>query len=46
MWNVREKRRKRVFVGKPEDWRPLGRHRNSVEYNIKLDLSVIGWKWA
>jgi hypothetical protein len=47
---VRRERQKRneyrVLVGKPEEWRPIGRHRNSVEYNIKLDLNVIGLKWA
>jgi hypothetical protein len=28
----------RVMVGKPEGRRPLGRHRNRWENNIKMDL--------
>jgi len=50
MWHVRKERQKRneyrVLVGKPEEWSPLGRHRNRVEYNIKLDLNVTGWEWV
>ena len=29
----------RVFVGKPEGKRPLGRHRRRWEDNIKMDFS-------
>jgi hypothetical protein len=32
----------RVFVGRPEGTRPLGRHRRRWEDNIKLDLREIG----
>jgi hypothetical protein len=30
------------LVGKPEGKRPLGRPRNMWEYNIRMDLRVIG----
>jgi len=30
----------RVFVGKPEGKRPLGRHRHKWEDNIKMDLQT------
>jgi hypothetical protein len=33
----------RVFVGKPEGKRPLGRQRRSWVDNIKIDLGEIGW---
>jgi hypothetical protein len=33
----------RVFVGKPEGKRPLGRPRRRWEYGIKMDLREIGW---
>jgi len=32
----------RVFVGKPEGKRPLGRHRRRWEYNIKMKLQEVG----
>jgi hypothetical protein len=32
----------RVFVGRPEGKRPLGRPRHRWEHNIKLDLREIG----
>jgi hypothetical protein len=32
-----------VFTGKPEGNRPLGRHRRSWEYNIKMELKEIEW---
>ena len=32
----------RVLVGKPEGKRPLGRPRRRWEYNIKMDLQVVG----
>jgi hypothetical protein len=32
----------RVFVGRPEGKRPLGRPRRRWEYNIKMDLREIG----
>jgi hypothetical protein len=34
---------KRIFVGRPEGRRPLGRPRRSWEYNIKMDLQEVGW---
>ena len=33
----------RVFVGKPERKRPLGRTRRRWEDNIKMDLQEVGW---
>jgi hypothetical protein len=33
----------RLFVGKPEGKRPLGRRRRRWVDNIKLDLAEIGW---
>jgi hypothetical protein len=33
----------RVLVGQPEGKRPLGRNTRRWEYNIKMDLRVIGW---
>ena len=33
----------RVLVGKPEEKRPLGRHRHRWEDNIKMDLQEVGW---
>ena len=32
----------KVFVGKPEGRRPLGRPRNRWEDNIKMDLQEVG----
>jgi hypothetical protein len=32
----------RIFVGKPEGQRPLGRLRHSWEDNIKMDLQEVG----
>jgi hypothetical protein len=34
----------RVFVGKPEGKRPLGRIRYSCEVNIRIDVKEIGWE--
>jgi hypothetical protein len=33
----------RIFVGRPEVRRPLGRPRHRWEDNIKLDLQDVGW---
>jgi hypothetical protein len=33
----------RIFVGKPEGKRPLGRRRRRWVDNIKMDLREIGW---
>jgi hypothetical protein len=33
----------RVFVGKPEGKRPLGRLRRRWENGIRMDLREIGW---
>jgi hypothetical protein len=30
-------------VGKPEGKRPLGRPRLMWKYNVKIDITVIGW---
>jgi hypothetical protein len=32
----------KVLVGKPEEQRPLGRHRRRWEDNIKMDLQEVG----
>ena len=32
----------RVLVGKPEDIRPLGRHRSTCATNIEMDLQEVG----
>jgi len=32
----------RVFMGKPEGKRPLGRHRRRWEDNIQMDLQEVG----
>jgi len=32
----------RVFVGKPEGKRPLGKHRSRWQNNIKMDLQEVG----
>jgi hypothetical protein len=37
-WNVY-----RIFVGKPEGKRPLGRPRRRWVDSIKMDLTEIGW---
>jgi hypothetical protein len=33
----------RIFVGKPEGKRPLGRPRRRLECNVKMDLRETGW---
>jgi hypothetical protein len=33
----------RIFVGRPEGKRPLGRCRRRWKNNIKMDLREIGW---
>jgi hypothetical protein len=33
----------RIFMGKPEEKRPLGRPRHRWLDNIKIDLREIGW---
>jgi hypothetical protein len=33
----------RILVGKPEGKRPLGRCKLRWVYNIKMDLTLIGW---
>ena len=33
----------RVFIGRPERKRPLGRHRLRWEDKIKMDLQEVGW---
>jgi hypothetical protein len=33
----------RLFVGKPEGKRPLGRPRRRWVYNIRVDLGEVGW---
>ena len=34
----------RVFVGKAEEKRPLGRPSRRWEDNIKMDLQEVGWR--
>jgi len=33
----------RILVGKPEENKPLGRHRRRWEYIIKMDLQEVRW---
>ena len=33
----------RVFVGRPEGKRSLGRHRHGWDDNIKVDVQEVGW---
>jgi len=33
----------RVLVGRPEERRPLGRHKHRWEDNIKMDFQEVGW---
>jgi hypothetical protein len=40
---VARMREKRIFVGKPEGTRPLGRSRRRWVGNIKIDMRDIGW---
>jgi hypothetical protein len=39
----RGERNVKVFVGKPEGKRPLGRPRHRWEDGIRMDLREIGW---
>jgi hypothetical protein len=32
----------RILVGKPEEWRPLGRSRRRQDINIKMDRRELG----
>jgi hypothetical protein len=32
-----------IFVGRPEERRPLGRPRHRWEGNIKMDVQEVGW---
>jgi hypothetical protein len=34
-----------ILVGKAEGRRPLARHRRRREYNIRMGLREIGWKF-
>jgi hypothetical protein len=34
----------KILVGKPEEKRPLGRHRRRWENNIRMDLREMGWE--
>jgi hypothetical protein len=42
-WHVARMGEKRIFVGKPEGMRQLGRPRRRWVGNIKMDLRMIGW---
>jgi hypothetical protein len=33
----------RIFAGKPEGKKPLGRPRRTWVYDIKMDLTELGW---
>jgi hypothetical protein len=41
--DVGEKTPYRVFLGKPEGNRPLGRPRGRWKGNIKMNLQKVGW---
>jgi len=34
----------RILMGKPEEKRPLERHRRRWEDNIKIDRQKVGWR--
>jgi hypothetical protein len=34
----------KILARKPEDKRPVGRHRHKWEDNIKIDLWEVGWE--
>jgi hypothetical protein len=36
----------RIFVGRPEGRRPLGRPRHRWEDNINMYLQEVGWAWT
>jgi hypothetical protein len=36
----------KILIGKSKRKRPLGRHRNRWEDNIRIDLREIGWKYV
>jgi hypothetical protein len=38
-----KRRGRRLFVGKPEEKRPLGRPRRKWVNNIRMDLVEVGW---
>jgi hypothetical protein len=42
-WWESQKERDRIFVGKPEGNRPLGRPRRRWVDKVKMDLREIGW---
>jgi hypothetical protein len=42
-WRARKRNAYRIFVGKAEGKRPLGRQRCRWVDNIKMDLREIGW---
>jgi hypothetical protein len=44
MWHAWERNVYRVFMGKPEEKRPLGRPRHRWEDGIIMDLREIGWR--
>jgi hypothetical protein len=41
--NGKKRNAYRLFVGKPEGKRPLGRPRRRWVDNIRMDLGVVGW---
>jgi hypothetical protein len=43
MWHTWWRNVYRVFMGKPEGKRPLGRRRCRWEVGIRMDLREIGW---
>jgi hypothetical protein len=40
-----ERKLYKVFVGRPEGKRPLGRPRRRWEDGIRMDFREIGWGW-
>jgi hypothetical protein len=44
MWHAWERKIYRVFVGKPEGKKPLGRPSRRWEDGIRMDFREIGWR--
>ena len=41
-----EERYYRVWMGKPEGKRSVGRHKRGWKDNVKMDLHEVGWSWT
>jgi hypothetical protein len=41
-----ERKMYKIFVGKLDGKRPLGRPRHGCDVGIKMDLGETGWEWS